>query len=967
MAAIVRLALSRPYTFVVMSILILLFGGMSIVRTPTDIFPNIGIPVISVIWSYAGLPADDMSGRIVTVYERVLTATVNDIEHIESQSVPGYGIVKIYFQPSVDVAAAQAQVVSISQTILKSLPQGVTPPQMVVYNASSVPIIQLALSSDVLSQTALNDLALNFIRPQLATIPGAQLPYPYGGAARQVQIDLDQKALQAHGLSANDVGVALAKQNLITPVGTQKIGAYEWIIDLNDSPKRLLEFNNLPIKVVNGVVIFMRDVAFVHDGSPPQTNLVQLDGQKGVLMSILKTGGASTLDIISEVKKRLPGIEDTLPPGVKLRYVADQSGFVRASVTSVVREGVIAAALTGLMILVFLGSWRSTLIITVSIPLAVLCSLIALSLLGQTINVMTLGGLALAVGILVDDATVTIENINRHMEEFGEDIVTAITRGAQEIMPPATIALFCICIAFVPLLALGGVAGYLFRPLAMAVVFAMVASYALTYTVVPTLARFLLKDHDHHAPAEPGRKRSVFGRIQQGFERGFERLRLRYLGMLTLALTYRKVFVSGFLVAILSSFALAPFLGRDFFPSVDSDALRIHVRAPTGLRIEETTALTDRVEAKIRALLPHDRVQSVVNNIGLPNSGINITYGNSGTIGVFDIDMLVTLTEGDTPNSDYVKMLRAELPKAFPAATFAFLPADMVSQILNFGAPAPLDVQILGGKVEANRAYAAKLLTRIRHVPGIADPRIQEPARNPALSVAFNRELGGVVGLTEQDASTNIQTTLLQQHADVPDLLVRPFERRLLFRLCADPAIFDRYDERSQERPARRAELDPTARRPRRHHPGAARLSGRPLRREKHDQHLRDEPGSRPGRRDRRRPEDPRRHSQRASQGIDRDDPRPGGDDVDRLQPAADRPRFLDRAHLPADRHQLPIVGRRLRHRHGPSGGAGRHRLDALRDHDACFRAGFDRRHHVHGRGDGEFDPRGLVRTGAAS
>lgn len=762
MAAIVRLALSRPYTFVVMSILILLFGGLSIVRTPTDIFPNIGIPVISVIWSYAGLPAGDMSGRIVTVFERSLTATVNDVEHIESQSVPGYGIVKIYFQPGVNVPAAQSQVVSISQTILKQLPQGVTPPQMVVYNASSVPIIQLALSSDALSQTALNDLAVNFIRPQLATIPGAQLPNPYGGAARQVQIDLDQTALHAFGLSANDVGSALARQNLITPVGTQKIGSYEWIIDLNDSPKRMADFNNLPVKVVNGAVIFMRDVAYVHDGSPPQTNLVQLDGQKGVLISILKTGSSSTLDIISEVKKRLPAIENTLPPGVKLRYVADQSGFVKSSVVSVVREGLIAAALTGLMILVFLGSWRSTLIITVSIPLAVLCSLAALSVLGQTINVMTLGGLALAVGILVDDATVTIENINRHMEEFGEDIVTAITRGAQEIMPPATVALFCICIAFVPLLALGGVAGYLFRPLAMAVVFAMIASYILTYTVVPTLARFLLKEHDHgheHAAAT-GRRPSLFTRFQKAFERGFEGLRLRYLGLLTLALQHQRVFAGGFLIAVLSSFALVPSLGRDFFPSVNSDSIRIHVRAPAGMRIEETTALVSRVEAKVRTLLPPDRVESVVNNIGLPNSGINITYGNSGTIGVFDADMLVTLNEGATPSTDYLKMLRAELPAAFPAAIFAFLPADMVSQILNFGAPAPLDVQVIGANAEGNSAFAAKLLTKIRHVTGIADPRIQEPARNPALSVGFNRELAGVVGLTEQDASTNIQTTL---------------------------------------------------------------------------------------------------------------------------------------------------------------------------------------------------------------
>ena len=762
MAAIVRLALSRPYTFVVMSILVLLFGGLSIVRTPTDIFPNIGIPVISVIWSYSGLPADDMSGRITTIYERVLTATVNDIEHIESQSVPGYGIVKIYFQPTVDVAAAQAQVVSISQTILKQLPAGITPPQMVVYNASSVPVIQLALSSSKLSQTALNDLALNFIRPQLATIPGAQLPYPYGGTARQVQIDLDQKALHAHGLEANDVGQALARQNLITPVGTEKIGAYEWIVDLNDSPKKLDEFNNLPIKVVNGAVIFMRDVAYVHNGSPPQTNLVQLDGQKGVLMPVLKTGGASTLDIIAEVKRRLPGIEDTLPDGVKLRYVADQSPFVRDSVTSVVREGLVAAALTALMILVFLGSWRSTLIITASIPLAVLCALIALSLLGQTINVMTLGGLALAVGILVDDATVTIENINRHMEELGEDIVTAITKGAQEIMPPATIALFCICIAFAPLLTLGGVAGYLFRPLAMSVVFAMIASYVLTYTVVPTLARFLLAGHEHdHPHAEPGKRPSIFARLQQTFERGFERLRGGYLGLLTLALDYRRTFVCGFLAAVLVSFALIPYLGRDFFPAVDSDAIRIHVRAPTGTRIEETAALADRVEAKIRALLPRDKVASVVNNIGLPNSGINITYGNSGTIGVFDSDMLVTLAEGgDTSYRDTIKMLRSDLPRAFPMATFAFLPADMVSQILNFGAPAPIDLQLVGNKVEETRDYAAKLMTRLRRVPGIADLRIQEPVRNPALHVAFNRELAGVVGLTEQDAATNIQTTL---------------------------------------------------------------------------------------------------------------------------------------------------------------------------------------------------------------
>src|ERR1700729_3968432 len=762
MSAIVRLALARPYTFVVMAILIAIFGVRSLLGTPTDIFPNINIPVISVIWSYTGLPPDDMANRIVSIYERGLSTTVNDIEHIESQSLPGYGIVKVFFQPTVNISAAEAQVTSISQTVLKQLPLGITPPFLLVYDASSVPIIQLALSSDTLSQTALNDLASNFIRPALATIPGAQLPNAYGGAARQVQIDLDQNALRAHSLSATDIGNALARQNLITPVGTEKIGSYEYTIDLNDSPKAIEDFDNLPIKVVNGVVVFMRDVAHVHNGSPPQTNVVQSDGRKGVLMSVLKIGSASTLDIIAGVKARLPAIQATLPEGVSLKYVADQSGFVKASVAAVVREGLIAAALTGFMILVFLGSWRSTFIITVSIPLAVLCSLIALSVLGQTINVMTLGGLALAVGILVDDATVTIENINRHMEH-GEDILTAITKGAQEIMPPATVALFCICIAFVPLLTLGGVAGYLFRPLAMAVVFAMIASYILTYTLVPTMAHFLLKSQHHHpAGSDPGepRRLGLFGRFQQGFEHYFEGFRQGYPGLLRLALAHRFVFAGGFVCFVLLSLGLAPFLGQDFFPSIDSGAIKIHMRAPTGTRIEETTRLTDQVEQKLRTIIPPDRVTSVVNNIGLPVSGINLSYQNTGTIGVFDADLLVSLREGPTPTDAYVKTLREQLPKAFPGTTFSFLPADIVSQILNFGSPAPLDVQIAGNDLNASRAFATKLLAKIRHVPGIADPRIQEAFQDPALKVDFNREFAGVVGLTENDASAALQTTL---------------------------------------------------------------------------------------------------------------------------------------------------------------------------------------------------------------
>src|SRR6202167_5059413 len=777
MTAVVRLALARPYTFVVMAILIMIFGTLSAIRTPTDIFPNIGIPVISVVWGYTGLAPDDMAGRIVAPYERILSTTVNDVEHIESQSFPGMGVVKIFFQPNVDINAAQAQVTSISQTILKQLPAGATPPIILVYNASSVPVIQLALSSDSHSQVELADLALNFIRPQLTTVAGAQVPFPYGGATRQVQIDLDQNALRAHNLSAIDVGQGPGLQNQINPVGPETIWSYKFTVDLNDSPKAVADFNNLPVKVVNGTVVFMRDVAYVHDGSPPQTNVVQLDGHKGVLMSILKIGSASTLDVIAGIKSRLPAIEATLPPGVAVKFVADQSDFVKSSVSAVVREGVIAATLTGFMILIFLGSWRSTLIITVSIPLAVLSSLTALSVLGQTINVMTLGGLALAVGILVDDATVTIENIIRHMEEHGEDILTAITRGAQEIMPPATIALFCICIAFVPLLSLGGVAGYLFRPLAMAVVFAMIASYILTYTLVPTMAHFLLRNQHHHSTrSDDGQPppKGFFARFQHGFEHYFERLRQGYLGLLELALQHRFWFAGGFLCVALASLGLAPFLGQDFFPSIDAGAIRIHMRAPTGTRIEETTRLTDQGEQKIRALIPPDRIATIVDNIGLPNSGINISYGSSGTIGVFDADISVTLNEGKIATDAFVKTLREKLPAAFPGTTFSFLPADIVTQILNFGSPAPLDVQIAGADLNASRTFANKLLAKIRYVPGIADSRIQEQFQDPALKVDFNRELAGVVGLTEGDAATSIQATLSGSTQTAPTYWLNP-------------------------------------------------------------------------------------------------------------------------------------------------------------------------------------------------
>ena len=778
MTGIVRIALDRPYTFVVAAMLVLLFGVMSAIRTPKDIFPDIGIPVIAVVWSYSGLPPDDMSGRIVYIFERGLTTTVNDIEHIESQSVPGFGIVKIYFQPRVNIAAAQAQVTSISQTQLKQLPPGVTPPLLVIFNASSVPILQLALSSPTASQTELNDLASNFVRPPLTNVAGAALPGPYGGVPRQVQIDLDQRALHSYGLGAQDVVNALSVQNLITPAGTEKIGANEYTINLNGSPQKVADFNDLPIKAVNGGMVYVRDVAFAHDGSPPQTNVVQLDGRKGVLMTVLKAGSASTLDIIAGIKELLPRIQETLPPGVELKIVNDQSGFVKASVFSVIREGVIAAGLTGLMILLFLGSWRSTLIISISIPLSILAALPVLAALGETINVMTLGGFALAVGMLVDEATVTIENINWHLEH-GKEIKTAILDGAAQIVVAATLSLLCICIAFVPMFGLGGVAGYLFRPLAEAVVFAMIASYLWSRTLVPTMALYLLRNQVHHGVLSDehgaARKGNALQRFQQGFERAFEQFRTAYVGLLGLALQHRRVGVTMFLVMPLLSFGLMPFLGKNFFPDIEGNALRLHVRAHPGTRIEEVTRLVNEVEAEIRTVIPPDEILSTVDNIGLPLSGTNMAYSNSGTIGVIDADLLISLSnEPSMPTAEYVKSLREILPRKFPGMTFAFLPADMVSQILNFGAPAPIDVQISGPNMVENRKLAADLLARINHVPGIADARIQQAFQAPALNVAFNRMMAGMVGLTEHDAAASMQNSLAGSSQTTPIFWLNP-------------------------------------------------------------------------------------------------------------------------------------------------------------------------------------------------
>ena len=777
MIGIVRIALSRPYTFVVLAMLILIFGALAAFRTPTDILPNIGIPVVAAVWTYNGMDPDDMSGRVVYYYERSLSSQVNDIQHIESQSLFGYGVVKIFFQPTVNINAALAQVTAASQTVLKLLPAGITPPYVLAFNASSVPIIQLALSSKTLPQMRLFDEGQNFIRPQLATVEGAAIPSPYGGKVRQIQIDLNQHELQARGLSAQDVVNALSEQNLITPVGTEKVGNFEWDVQLNDAPKTIAELNQLPVKMVNGTVVYMHDVATVRDGSPPQTNVVHVDGTHAVLMTILKAGSASTLDIISGVKKLLPQIEQSLPPSLHLKAVGDQSVFVKAAVTGVIREGIIAAALTGLMILVFLGSWRSTLIITVSIPLAILFSVVSLSVLGETINVMTLGGLALAVGILVDDATVTIENINYHLEQ-GKEIETAIMDGARQIVVPATVSLLCICIVFVPMFALGGVAGYLFRPLAEAVVFAMIGSYMLSRTLVPTMASFLLRNQTHHGegaghggPAP--RSRNPLVRFQQGFERRFESIRQGYLGLLDLALVHRPMLIIGFFVIVGLSFGLIPFLGRDFFPTVESDQIRLHMRAQTGTRIEDASRLAGRVEEEIRRVIPAAHLDTIVDNVGMPVSGINLAYGNSGTIGVEDADILVSLKGGKT-GDDYIPALRRRLNQHFSGTTFAFLPADIITQILNFGLPAPIDLQVTGNNIQADRKYANELLEKVSHVPGIVDARIQQQFNEPTLSVDVNRTYAGLIGLTEKSAATSLLDTLAGSIQTAPTFWLNP-------------------------------------------------------------------------------------------------------------------------------------------------------------------------------------------------
>ena len=771
---IVRLALRRPYTFVVLSLMLFILAPVVITRTPTDIFPNIDIPVISVIWQYTGMSAQDISERIVYITERALTTTVNNIEHVESQSMNGIAVVKIFFQPHLDLSTAIAQVTAISQTQLKQLPQGTTPPLIITYNASTVPILQLAISGQGVSEQQLYDLGSNFIRPQLVTIRGTAIPNLYGGKQRQVQVDLNTEALQSKGLGPSDVVSAIGNQNLILPGGTSKIGSLEYDVEMNGSPATVAELNNLPIRSVNGATIYVRDVAHVRDGYPPQTNIVRSDGVRGALMSILKSGDESTIDIVKGVRGLLPTVLSSLPPELQVKPVADQSIFVRASINGVVREAIIAACLTALMILLFLGSWRSTLIIAVSIPLSILCSLFMLSALGETINIMTLGGLALAVGILVDDATVEIENINRNFE-MGKEIEQAILDGAAQIAIPAFVSTLSICIVFVPMFFLAGVARHLFVPLAEAVSFAMIASYILSRTIVPTLAKYLLRGHSHHEAVAHADRRNPFVRIQALFESSFEKLRSRYRALLEGAIQHRTVFALIFFgFCLLSVIGLLPWLGQDFFPSIDAGQFKLHVRAQTGTRIEETAKLCDRIDASIRDLIPPAELTNVLDNIGLPYSGINTSYSNSGAIGPADADIQVSLAEDHHPTINYIRELRSRLASEFPGVTFYFLPADMVSQILNFGLPAPIDVQVLGPNLEANREFADHLLQRIKTISGIADLRIQQPFNQPKLFVNIDRTKSQMIGYTAHDVAGDILVALSGSFQTSPTFWLNP-------------------------------------------------------------------------------------------------------------------------------------------------------------------------------------------------
>lgn len=773
---IVRLALSRPYTFIVMALVILLLTPVVLLRTPTDIFPNINIPVISLVWNYTGLQPQEMEQRIVSNSERAVTTLVNDVQHIESQSLNGIGVVKIYFQPGANIQTALAQTTATVQTILRGLPPGTTPPLVAIYSASTVPVIQIGLTSDSLSEQQLFDFGNNFIRTQLATVQGAALPFPYGGKQRFISVDLDSAALQSKGLSPNDIVNAVAAQNLILPTGTVKLGTLEYNVELNGSPLTIDGLNDMPVKTVNGATIYMKDVAHIRDGFSPQTNIVRANGQRGVLMSTYKTGSASTLDIVSQVKSVLTNYQSSLPEGLHVTTFFDQSLFVRASIEGVLREALIAAVLTAFMILLFLGNWKSTIIIAVSIPLSILVSILCLSALGETINIMTLGGLALAVGILVDDATVEIENINRNLA-MGKETIQAILDGAQQIAVPAFVSTLCICIVFLPMFFLSGVARFLFVPLAEAVIFAMLASYMWSRTIVPTLAMYLLSSEDeYHADEHEGEKQGFFRRYQQVFERGFESLRDGYRRALNTALAAPILFSAIFLAFCVLSVCLVFVLGRDFFPQVDAGQIRLHFRARTGLRIEETARLADQVDSTIRETIPKEEMQTILDNIGVPYSGLNLSYSNAGTFGTSDAEILVQLNteKQKKPTAEYINRLRQELPQRFPGVQFFFQPADIVTQILNFGTPAPIDIEITGNNQQGNYVIAEKLAGEIRHIPGAADVHVQQAFDTPTLHMDVDRTRAQSVGLQARDVAQNVLVSLSSSFQTAPAFWLDP-------------------------------------------------------------------------------------------------------------------------------------------------------------------------------------------------
>lgn len=776
---IVRLALRRPYTFIVMALLIAILGGVAIVTTPTDIFPYINIPVAGVIWSYSGMSPDDMAKRVLLISERAMTTTVNSIEHIEATAYNGVGLIRVYLQPGANIDLAMSQIVAVNQTILRTLPPGIFPPLVVQYDASSVPILQLGLSSNTLSEQELYDYGQNFIRTRLATVPGISVPLPYGGKVRGVMVDLNPGALFGKGLSATDVSNALNQQNLILPTGTVKVGTREYLIQLNSSPELISALNSVPIKTVNGAPVYMRDVAQVRDGYQVQTNIVRADGKRSALLTVLRHGGASTLAVVDGVKKLLPAVEATLPPTLHINSLFDQSLFVRASVSGVVREATIAALLTGLMILLFLGSWRSTLIVCCSIPLSILTSLIVLSFLGQTINVMTLGGLALAVGILVDDATVEIENVHRNMGIKGKTLVRAILDGAQQIAVPAFVSTLCICIVFVPVLMLSGAAKYLFTPLSMAVVFAMLTSYLLTRTVVPTLVHYLLPVEvplyqDGEAANEASKAAGPIWWVHQAFDRQFEKLRDAYHQLLELALAHRAMVGGAFAIFAFASLGLVLFVGRDFFPYVDSGQMRLHVRCPSGTRIEEAERIFGAVEAEIRRVVPPQELDAILDNIGLPNSGINLAFSDSATNGSGDGEILVSLKENHHPTIDYTRQLRTNLAARFPSEIFFFQAADITSQILNFGLPAPIDVQVTGNDAAANYRIAAQLRTDIARLPGAVDTFVRQQVDYPTVRVNVDRLKADESGLTQRDVADSLLISLSSSGQVAPNQWLNP-------------------------------------------------------------------------------------------------------------------------------------------------------------------------------------------------